>query len=123
MYNTLQVLRAHLAAHQKCEAKKISNEKLFYDVKRQLVSVSELVAVTACLTCWAKRRQRTNCGITCGRIGRDVEQSLVESPEFAWRWAQEGKNACARQSYVDLPGSSASKNVNRAWYHLHLGRP
>jgi hypothetical protein len=45
MYNTLQVVRAHLAVHQKCEAKKISNEKLFYDVKRQLVSVSELVAV------------------------------------------------------------------------------
>jgi hypothetical protein len=43
MYNTLQVLRAHLAAHKECEAKKISNEKLFYDVKRQLVSVSELV--------------------------------------------------------------------------------
>jgi Transposase DDE domain len=46
LYNTLQVLRAHLADHQKCEAKKISNEKLFYDVKRQLVSVSELVEVT-----------------------------------------------------------------------------
>jgi hypothetical protein len=43
LYNTLQVLRAHLANHQKCQAKKISNEKLFYDVKRQLVSVSELV--------------------------------------------------------------------------------
>jgi hypothetical protein len=49
MYNTLQVLRAHLAAHQKCEAQKISNEKLFYDVKRQLVSVSELVEVTRLL--------------------------------------------------------------------------
>jgi len=49
MYNTLQVLRAHLAAHQKCEVKKISNEKLFYDVKRQLVSVSELVSVTRLL--------------------------------------------------------------------------
>ena len=45
MYNTLQVLRAHLAAYKECEAKKISNEKLFYDVKRQLVSVSELVEV------------------------------------------------------------------------------
>jgi hypothetical protein len=45
MYNTLQVLRAHLAAHQRCEAQKISNEKLFYDVKRQLVSVGELVEV------------------------------------------------------------------------------
>ncbi len=49
MYNTLQVLRAHLAAHQKCEAKKISNEKLFYDVKRQLVSVGQLVEATLLL--------------------------------------------------------------------------
>jgi Transposase DDE domain len=46
LYNTLQVVRAHLADHQKCEAKMISNEKLFYDVNRQLVSVSELVEVT-----------------------------------------------------------------------------
>jgi hypothetical protein len=49
LYNTLQVLRAYLAYHQKCEAKKISNEKLFYDVKRQLVSVSELVEVRSLL--------------------------------------------------------------------------
>jgi Transposase DDE domain len=43
MYNTLQVVRTHLALHQKCEAEKISNEKLFYDLKRQMVSVDELV--------------------------------------------------------------------------------
>jgi hypothetical protein len=43
LYNALQVVRAHLASHQECEAKTISNEKLFYDVKRQLVAVSELV--------------------------------------------------------------------------------
>ena len=43
LYNALQVVRAHLASYQECEAKKISNEKLFYDVKRQLVAVSELV--------------------------------------------------------------------------------
>jgi Transposase DDE domain len=43
LYNALQVVRAHLASHQGCEAKTISNEKLFYDVKRQLVAVSELV--------------------------------------------------------------------------------
>ncbi len=49
IYNALQVLRAHLADHQKCEAKKVSNEKLFYDVKRQLVSMSELVGVTCLL--------------------------------------------------------------------------
>jgi Transposase DDE domain len=43
LYNTLQVLRTHLALHQECEAEKISNEKLFYDLKRQIVSVDELV--------------------------------------------------------------------------------
>jgi Transposase DDE domain len=43
LYNTLQVLRTHLAFHQKCEAEKISNEKLFYDLKRELVSVDRLV--------------------------------------------------------------------------------
>src|SRR5262249_46312087 len=45
LYNALQVVRAHLASHQQCEAKKISNEKLFYDVKRQMVAVAELVDV------------------------------------------------------------------------------
>jgi hypothetical protein len=45
LYNVLQVLRAHLAAHQKCEANKISNAKLFYDTKRQLISASELIKV------------------------------------------------------------------------------
>jgi hypothetical protein len=43
LYNALQVVRGHLASHQRCEAKAISNEKLFYDVNRQLVAVSELV--------------------------------------------------------------------------------
>src|SRR5262245_45678961 len=38
IYNTLQVLRTHLASHQECQADKISNEKLFYDLKRELVS-------------------------------------------------------------------------------------
>jgi hypothetical protein len=43
IYNTLQVLRTHLASHQECEAEKISNEKLLYDLKRELVSVDRLV--------------------------------------------------------------------------------
>jgi Transposase DDE domain len=47
LYNALQVVRAHLASHQRCEAKKISNEKLFYDVKRQMVAVGELVETDA----------------------------------------------------------------------------
>src|SRR5947199_10763535 len=50
LYNALQVVRAHLASHQGCAAKKISNEKLFYDVKRQMVAVDELVDVESLLS-------------------------------------------------------------------------
>jgi hypothetical protein len=50
LYNALQVLRAHLASHQECEAKAISNEKLFGDVERQMVTVSELVEVKTLLS-------------------------------------------------------------------------
>lgn len=49
LYNALQVVRAHLASHQACEARAISNEKLFGDVERQMVSVSELVEVQTLL--------------------------------------------------------------------------
>jgi hypothetical protein len=45
LYNALQVVRAHLASDRECETKMISNEKLFYDVRRQMVAVSELVEV------------------------------------------------------------------------------
>src|SRR5262249_48503842 len=45
LYNALQVVRTHLASHQACEAKAISNANLFYDVQRQMVAVSELVEV------------------------------------------------------------------------------
>jgi hypothetical protein len=50
MYNALQVMRTHLASHQKCETKAISNEKLFYDVKRELVAVNVLVKVEMLLS-------------------------------------------------------------------------
>jgi hypothetical protein len=50
LYNAIQVVRAHLASHQECEAKRISNEKLFYDVKRQMVAVSELIEVDQLLS-------------------------------------------------------------------------
>jgi Transposase DDE domain len=50
IYNTLQVLRTHLASHQGCEAERISNEKLFYDLKRDLVSVDRLVAKQSLLS-------------------------------------------------------------------------
>jgi hypothetical protein len=50
MYNALQVVRAHLASYRGCEARKISNEKLFYDVKRELVAVNVLVKVEMLLS-------------------------------------------------------------------------
>jgi hypothetical protein len=50
LYNALQVVRAHLASHQGCEAKTISNEKLFYDMKRELVAVNVLVKVEVLLS-------------------------------------------------------------------------
>jgi hypothetical protein len=50
LYNALQVVRVHLASHQGCVAKTISNEKLFYDVKRQMVAVSELIDVETLLS-------------------------------------------------------------------------
>jgi hypothetical protein len=50
LYNALQVVRTHLASHQGCEAKAISNEKLFGDVERQMVAVSELVEVKTLLS-------------------------------------------------------------------------
>jgi Transposase DDE domain len=49
LYNALQVVRAHLASHQGCAATAISNEKLFGDVERQMVTVSELVEVETLL--------------------------------------------------------------------------
>lgn len=49
LYNALQVVRTHLASHQGCQAKAISNEKLFGDVERQMVTVSELVEVKTLL--------------------------------------------------------------------------
>jgi hypothetical protein len=45
LYNALQVVRLHLASHQACAAETISNEKLFDDVQRQLITVDELIKV------------------------------------------------------------------------------
>jgi Transposase DDE domain len=50
LYNALQVVRAHLASHQECMAEKISNEKLFYDVKRELAAVNVLVKLEMVLS-------------------------------------------------------------------------
>jgi hypothetical protein len=50
LYNTLQVVRAYVAHHQGCAAETISNEKLFYDVRRQLVATNELLEPAELLT-------------------------------------------------------------------------
>ena len=106
MYNALQVVRAHLASYQACEAKKISNEKLFYDVKRQMVAVSELVEVDSLLALLgevptaAELRECMREGLPGG-----VERSLVESTQLRPWWASEGEDARTRQPYVDSSGS------------------
>jgi hypothetical protein len=77
LYNTLQVVRAHLASHQNCAAKKISNEKLFYDVKRQMVAVSELVEVEQLLPL-----------LGAVPTAAELRASLVERLDGVWsnRW-------------------------------------
>jgi hypothetical protein len=77
LYNALQVVRGHLASSQECEAKTISNEKLFYDVKRQLVAVSELVEVDSLL--WLLGEVPT---------AAELRESLRERLRGAWsdRW-------------------------------------
>ncbi len=50
LYNALQVVRTHLAWHHGCAAKAISTEKLFGDVERQMVAVSELIEVETLLS-------------------------------------------------------------------------
>ncbi len=76
LYNALQVVRTHLASHQECEAKAISNEKLFGDVERQMVSVSELVEVKTLLSLLgavptaSEVRART-CGSGCAGAWSD----------------------------------------------------
>ena len=67
MYNAVQVVHHHLASYQACEAKKISNEKLFYDVKRQMVAVSELVEVDSLLALLGEVPTAAELPSACGR--------------------------------------------------------
>ena len=107
LYNALQVVRTHLASHQECEAKAISNEKLFGDVERQMVSVSELVEVKTLLSLLGAVPTASEVARTCGSgcaTGATVGGNRQLRP---WR-SSESQEACARQPYVDLPGSPAS---------------
>ena len=123
LYNALQVVRAHLASHQECEAKTISNEKLFYDVKRQMVAVSELVEVDPLLSLLGEvptAAELREC--LRERLPERVERSLVESAEFRpWR-TSEGEDARAWQPYVDLP-SSPGKHKQKKGTPIAAARP
>src|SRR5262249_9139073 len=52
-----------------------------------------------------------------------LEQSLVESAEYAQWWAQEGEGTGARQSHVHLPRPTSRKNMNKTVPNLLLRRP
>jgi Transposase DDE domain len=43
LYNTVQVVRAHLAFHQECVAENISNEKLFNEIHEELIAIEKTV--------------------------------------------------------------------------------
>ena len=90
MYNALQVAR-HLASYQACEAKKISNEKLFYDVKRQMVAVSEFVEVDSLLALLGEVPTAAELRECMRRDCQRVERSLVESTQLRPWWASEGE--------------------------------
>ena len=108
LYNALQVVRSHLASHQRCEAKAISNEKLFDDVERQLVAVDELVETDTLLSSLGPVPTAAELREVVGGLGRRMERPLVEETEFRpWR-ASEGEDARAWQPYVDLPRSPTS---------------
>jgi hypothetical protein len=79
LYNTLQVLRAHIAANQKIEAESISNEKLFYDLRRQLISVQELVDIPQVLEVLAEIR-----------TAKEMREYLQQTLQGVWsrRWTK-----------------------------------
>jgi hypothetical protein len=101
LYNALQVVRVHLASHQECEAKMISNEKLFYDVKRQLVAVSELVDVGPLLSL-------LGAVPTAG----ELRESLRERLRVAWSdrwWKAPGSGRGGHQKVkARVPGNHTS---------------
>ena len=104
MYYALQVV-APPGSYQACEAKKISNEKLFYDVKRQMVAVSELVEVDSLLALLGEVPTAAELR-ECMREGLPGAWSdrWWKAPLRPW-WASEGEDARTRQPYVDSSGS------------------
>jgi hypothetical protein len=101
LYNALQVVRAHLASHQECEAKTISNEKLFDDVKRQLVAVSELVDAEPLLSLLGEVP-------TAAELREFLRERLRD--EWSDRWWKAPSSGCGGHQKVKtrVPGNHTS---------------
>jgi hypothetical protein len=99
--NALQVVRAHLASHQECEAKTISNEKLFDDVKRQLVAVSELVDAEPLLSLLGEVP-------TAAELREFLRERLRD--EWSDRWWKAPSSGCGGHQKVKtrVPGNHTS---------------
>jgi hypothetical protein len=101
LYNALQVVRSHLASHQECEAKTISNEKLFYDVKRQLVAVSELVDVEPLLSLLDEVP-------TAGELRDCLRERLRDAWSDRWWKARSSGRGGHRKVKARVPGNHTS---------------
>jgi hypothetical protein len=101
LYNALQVVRAHLASHQECEAKAISNQKLFDDVKRQLVAVSELVAVEPLL--WLLGEVPTPA-----ELRESLRERLRDEWSDRWRKAPSSGRGGHQKVRTRVPGNHTS---------------
>jgi hypothetical protein len=101
LYNALQVVRSQLASHQECEAKTISNEKLFYDVKRQLVAVSELVDAEPLLSLLGEVP-------TAAELREFLRERLRD--EWSDRWWKAPSSGCGGHQKVKtrVPGNHTS---------------
>ena len=77
LYNIIQVLRMHVAAGQRCPPQEISNAKLFYDVRRELIAWAVLVPVPATVDYLS-----TAC--TSGRLRQRLSTLLMSSWTPRW---------------------------------------
>lgn len=117
MYNALQVVRAHLASHQGCEAKKTSGEKLFHDVKRQRTAVDEPAEVGPLLSLPGE------APATAGLRG-SLRERLRNTWSDRW-WKAPGSRGGGRQKVkTRVPGNHTSTyRVLRQVHEQKTGPP
>jgi hypothetical protein len=101
MYNTLQVVRTHLASHQECEAEEISNEKLFYDLKRELVSLDRLVEKESLL-------RLLGAAPTSEQLRHDLQRNLCGVWSDRWWKAPSSRGGGHQHSKTRVLGNHTS---------------